>query len=163
MIITRYKKHIVILCCFFISLSFFTYLLVKHNLEQPSNIRQLHSLLTRNGDTIEKRIEPVGRSYMLNNESVKLDDTAPVVAINGLNIYTNNCMMCHDAGLGGSPVLGDKNQWASRTTKGIDILYMNAINGLQGTTGIMPAKGGNLSLSDLEVKASVDFMLHKLK
>ncbi len=40
---------------------------------------------------------------------------------------------------------------------------MNAINGLQGTTGIMPAKGGDLSLSDLEVKASVDFMLHKLK
>ena len=43
--------------------------------------------------------------------------------------------------------------------RGNETLYTNAIQGLQGQAGVMPAKGGNMSLSDDEVKAAVDHMV----
>jgi len=35
----------------------------------------------------------------------------------------------------------------------------HAINGYQGANGVMPAKGGNMSLSDDEVKNAVAYMV----
>ena len=43
----------------------------------------------------------------------------------------------------------------------MDALYDRAINGYQGSSGFMPAKGGNISLSDTEVRAAVDFMVEQ--
>jgi cytochrome c5 len=37
------------------------------------------------------------------------------------------------------------------------------LNGIQGPKGVMPAKGGNNSLSDLEVKLAVDYMVSQVK
>ncbi|GAB2719670.1 c-type cytochrome [Halomonas garicola] len=58
-------------------------------------------------------------------------------------------------GAAGAPKRGDADAWAPRQEKGIDTLYDHAINGFQA----MPPKGGQVSLSDDDVKAAVDYML----
>ena len=76
----------------------------------------------------------------------------------GKGVYDKACALCHAAGVAGAPKLGDKTDWAPRIAQGKDTLYKHAIEGYQGTKGMMPAKGGNSTLSDAEVKASVDYM-----
>lgn len=80
-------------------------------------------------------------------------------AIDGEKIYKGICFSCHDVGVAGSPKLGDKAAWASRIAAGTESLYHNAING----KGVMPAKGGQMGLSDAEVKAAVDYMVAQSK
>jgi cytochrome c5 len=55
--------------------------------------------------------------------------------------------------------VGDKAAWAPRIATGKDALYKAALNGLNA----MPAKGGNPSLSDEQVKAVVDYMVAQAK
>jgi cytochrome c5 len=74
-------------------------------------------------------------------------------------LYVNSCSWCHDAGIGGAPITGDKEDWARRTSKGMATVYANAIDGFEGATGIMPAKGSRMDLSDDEIKKIVDFMV----
>ena len=74
-------------------------------------------------------------------------------------IYNGMCVACHGAGVAGAPRVGDKGAWAERIDKGASTLYANAINGVQGSSGVMPAKGGNPALSDDEIKAVVDYMV----
>lgn len=74
----------------------------------------------------------------------------------GPEVYQAICGACHDSGLAGAPKLSDKAVWASRLEEGgKDQLYNRAINGYKG----MPAKGGDPSLSDQEVKNAVDHIL----
>ncbi len=84
-------------------------------------------------------------------------------AISGETIYKSTCFACHGMGVAGSPKLGDKAAWEPRIAKGNDALYTSAIKGVQSTTGVMPPKGGNFSLSDDEVKAAVDYMVASAK
>ena len=72
----------------------------------------------------------------------------------GEQVYRQSCAVCHATGVAGAPKTGDKAAWAPRLARGMDALYTSAING----KGAMPAKGGNPSLSDADVKASVDYM-----
>ena len=64
--------------------------------------------------------------------------------------YESACAMCHSSFL--SPGSSD---WAGYTGKGIKKVYANGIN---GTEGGMPAKGG-ASLSDSEFKSVVDYLI----
>lgn len=84
---------------------------------------------------------------------------APAAAIDGEKIYKGICFSCHDVGVAGSPKFGDKAAWAPRIAAGTESLYHNAING----KGVMPAKGGQMGLSDAEVKAAVDYMVAHAK
>jgi len=77
----------------------------------------------------------------------------------GKKIYETGCVACHGAGVAGAPKFGDKAAWAPRIKTGIDALYVSTIKG----KGVMPAKGGNPSLSDADVKAAVDFMVAAAK
>lgn len=72
----------------------------------------------------------------------------------GEAIYKNSCFACHDSGVANSPKIGDKVAWTARIAMGDDTLYKSAIKG----KGAMPAKGGNTSISDADVKAAVDYM-----
>ncbi|HEX5539377.1 MAG TPA: c-type cytochrome [Methylophilaceae bacterium] len=67
------------------------------------------------------------------------------------------CMTCHGAGLMGAPKIGDKSAWAPRIAEGYDTLVQHAINGIR----MMPAKGGNPSLTDAEVAAAVAHMANQ--
>ncbi len=77
----------------------------------------------------------------------------------GKKIYSSSCQACHATGAAGAPKLGDKPNWAPRIAAGIDKMSANAINGFQGSTGFMPAKGGAAQLSDEEVTAAVAYMV----
>ena len=80
---------------------------------------------------------------------------APAAASDGKKIYETTCVACHGAGIAGAPKFGDKAAWAPRIKTGMPTLYQTAIAG----KGAMPPKGGNLSLSDADVKAAVDYMV----
>lgn len=77
----------------------------------------------------------------------------------GKATYDAVCSVCHAAGVAGAPKLGDKAAWAVRQKEGKPRLYMSVLKG----KGAMPPKGGNPSLSDDAVKASVDYMLAAAK
>lgn len=79
----------------------------------------------------------------------------------GADVFKKTCAMCHQTGVAGAPKLGDKADWGPRIAQGKDTLYKHAIEGFNGSKGAMPAKGTNPSLSDDEVKATVDFMVSK--
>ena len=73
----------------------------------------------------------------------------------GKKTFDAVCTACHTAGVAGAPKFGDKAAWAPRIKTGKDALYNAALHGLNA----MPAKGGNPSLSDADVKAAVDYMV----
>ncbi len=78
----------------------------------------------------------------------------------GKTTYGSICVACHGSGIPGIPQLGDASAWAPLIAQGNDILYEHAINGYTGSSGMpMPAKGGNPSLSDDDVKAAVDYIV----
>jgi len=79
----------------------------------------------------------------------------------GVDVYKKSCAVCHDKGIAGAPVTGNKAAWAPRIKQGKQALYTIAIKGKPGTA--MAAKGGNASLSDADVKAAVDYMIGKSK
>ena len=79
----------------------------------------------------------------------------------GLEVYQRSCALCHDNGIGGAPTPADTSDWSVRIGQGADTLYAHAINGFQGGSGMMPAKGGFMQLSDDEVKAAVDHMMEQ--
>jgi len=84
---------------------------------------------------------------------------AAAKASGGEAIYKTACSVCHSAGIAGAPKSGDKAGWAPRIAQGKDTLYKHAVLGYQGKNGVMPAKGGNASLSDADVKSAVDYMV----
>lgn len=95
-------------------------------------------------------------------------DDAPVAAaapaaaaggIDGSAVYNKACAACHAMGVAGAPKFGDKGQWSARIATGLDSMVNNVIKG----KGAMPAKGGNPSLKDAEIKAAVEMMVAAAK
>lgn len=72
----------------------------------------------------------------------------------GEEVYKAACAMCHAAGLMNAPKFGDKAQWEPRIKQGYATLVTHANKGIR----MMPAKGGNPSLSDDEVAGAVKYM-----
>jgi len=80
-------------------------------------------------------------------------------AADGKAVYESTCIACHGIGVANAPKFGDKKAWAPHIMHGVDHLYENAIKGINA----MPPRGGNLTLSDADVRAAVDFMLKAVK
>ena len=126
-------------------------------------------------ESVAKRLKPVGELVFASDLpavdeylGAGVDQTAsaaiaPVAAASGADkiatIYTASCAACHMSGAAGAPKQGDKAAWAPRIKNGNVTLYASAIKG----KGAMPAKGGNASLSDDDVKAVVDYMVSQAK
>lgn len=103
----------------------------------------------------DERTKPVGQVNV---------GSAPVAAVaaapkSGKEIFNGACAACHTAGVMNAPKLGDKAGWAARIAKGEEVLVQSALKGLNA----MPPKGGNPSLSDDEIKATVQYMLSEVK
>ena len=88
---------------------------------------------------------------------------AAAPAATGEGVFKGACVACHGAGIAGAPKAGDKAAWSPRIAQGKPTLYEHAIKGYQGKAGVMPAKGGNASLPDADVKAAVDYMVAQAK
>ncbi len=88
------------------------------------------------------------------------DGTQEVASANvGETVYNQACHICHNPGLTGAPKPGDAADWEPRIAKGVEVLYENAIRGYTGSKGVMPPKGGNMLLSDDDVRAVVDYLV----
>lgn len=122
-----------------------------------------------------ERIAPVGAVYAGDTgraamaaaqEAAKAAAAAQVAyggTTDGKTIYGNLCHSCHDTGAGGAPKITDKAIWAPRVAEGLETLVKHAIEGYTGKSGIMPAKGGNPSLTDEQVKATVQWIVEQVK
>lgn len=80
-------------------------------------------------------------------------------AANGKAVYDATCAACHASGAAGAPKLGDKAAWAPRIATGMAAMTASSLKG----KGVMPAKGGNSSLSDADVTAAVEYMVSQSK
>ena len=113
---------------------------------------------------VEQRIQPVGALVKFDGAPPPAPAAASVVAVvtkakSGEEVYNGACVACHGAGIAGAPKTGDKALWGPRIAQGVNVLYEHALKGFKG----MPAKGGQVALSDDEVKAGVDYQVAKAK
>ena len=88
---------------------------------------------------------------------------AGVDLVKGEDVYTKSCSTCHGMGIAGAPKVGDAAAWEARIAQGEETLVNHAINGYQGSSGYMPAKGGFAFLSDEDVAAAVAYMVTQSK
>jgi cytochrome c5 len=123
---------------------------------------------------LAQRLQPVGSVYAGETGAAALaaaQEAAREAAkgqvafdgtLDGATIYNGLCSACHGSGAGGAPKL-EQAAWSARIAQGVDVLVKHAIDGYQGTAGLMPARGGNASLTDEQVDATVKWMLDNIK
>lgn len=75
----------------------------------------------------------------------------------GKQIYEKSCSVCHDQGKLGSPVTGDRQQWAPIISKNLDVLILNTLQGKNN----MPPKGGCNHCTGSEIIAAVKYMVQQ--
>jgi cytochrome c5 len=97
------------------------------------------------------RIKPFGEVAMVDPNAVKGNLT-------GEQVFQSLCKTCHEPGIAGAPKVGDKAAWAPSIKKGYETLVQHAINGFQEPGKVMPPKGGNPDLADVEVQRAVVYM-----
>lgn len=76
-------------------------------------------------------------------------------AISGRQAYETTCAHCHETGLDGAPITGNAADWENRSQLWQAVLMEHAKDGYLE----MPAKGGDLNLSDSTVSAAAEYML----
>src|SRR5438105_11659189 len=100
------------------------------------------------------RIKPFG-------EVTIADASSPKGNLTGEQVFQSVCKTCHEPGIAGAPKVGDKAQWAASNKKGYEALVQHAINGIQEAGKVMPPKGGNPDLADVEVQRAVVSMANR--
>lgn len=76
----------------------------------------------------------------------------------GEAVFKGTCKVCHAQGINGAPIVGNHKMWDQRAAQGIDTLVQHASDGF----GLMPAKGGNTSLTDEQLETAITYMLSLL-
>ncbi len=121
--------------------------------------------------TVRQNLAPVAQEAVAGQDNaalaIKPDTTAaagsagagPALPTTGEGLFMQTCSACHGQGIAGAPKAGDKAAWGPRIAKGKDTLYQHALNGFQGTAGVMPPKGGRTDAPDALVKEAVDYMV----
>jgi len=154
------------LIIFHLTLLLFGFIFVAHHVDTPDRAAASRQSLMTDGSGIAARLAAVGQintaqaqSTSTPTQSAATETAATETTVDGQKVYQASCIACHGAGIAGAPLVGNAAAWMSRIEAGADSLYTNAINGFQGSSGVMPGKGGNAALSDDEVKAAVDYMV----
>ena len=102
---------------------------------------------------IEERIRPAG--VVITDAAALMKVSAPVARapMTGPEIVAKVCGACHNSGVLNAPKTGVAADWAPRG--GLAALVASASKG----KGSMPARGGDPSLSDAELKAAIQVLL----
>jgi len=122
--------------------------------------------------SVSQRLQPVGQVAVAGQDNaalaIKPDTSAAaagsagsalVMPKTGEELFKQTCSACHGPGLAGAPKAGDKAAWGPRIAKGKPVLYQHALDGFQGSAGVMPPKGGRTDAPDALVKEAVDYMV----
>lgn len=122
---------------------------------------------------VDQRIAPFAKEAVSGQDNTALaikPDTASAGSAGtaempktGEALFQQTCSACHGAGIAGAPKAGDKAAWGPRIAKGLPTLYDHALHGFQGSSGVMPAKGGRTDAPDDLVKEAVDYMVGMAK
>jgi cytochrome c5 len=100
-------------------------------------------------EAIAKRIQPVG--------TVLVKDPNDVAAMKtGEQVYSSQCMACHNSGAAGAPKIADIAAWGPRIAQGYEALLTSALKG----KGAMGAQGGG-DYSDLEIGRAVVYLVNQ--
>jgi len=113
--------------------------------------------LTDREQRIADRLEPIGSVCMTGEDCAAGSGSADSGPKDPETVYNTFCTGCHSTGIPGIPALADVDAWAPRIEKGIETLYSNAINGING----MPPNGTCASCSEEDIKATVDYIISK--
>jgi cytochrome c5 len=102
---------------------------------------------------IAERIKPVAQVNV--GGAASEAPAAPAAPRSGKEVFGSVCTACHSTGAAGAPKVGDKAAWEPRAAQGMDALMHSAINGKNA----MPPRGGNPTVTDEELKATIEYML----
>ena len=97
-----------------------------------------------------ERIKPVARVAIAQPKAPGAE-----IKLSGQEVFNKVCAACHTAGVMGAPKVGAKDQWEPRFAQGLDTLVNHAVTGIRA----MPAKGGNPSLTEANIKDTIIYML----
>ncbi len=87
-------------------------------------------------------------------EVVTAGTAAQLRARSGEAVYQQVCMACHATGVNEAPKFGDRADWAELIDEGYGILVHESIKG----EGMMPPRGGDMTLTDMEMANAVAYM-----
>jgi cytochrome c5 len=100
------------------------------------------------------RIKPVGEVTLAGAAGAR-------ASMSGEQVFQAICKTCHEPGIAGAPKVGDKTAWAGPIKKGYETLVQHALNGFQEAGKVMPPRGGNPDLSDVEVERALVYMANR--
>jgi cytochrome c5 len=75
----------------------------------------------------------------------------------GEAVVATVCSNCHATGKDGAPRIGDAKAWEARSKRGLSSLTETALQGVRK----MPPHGGQMDVTDLEIKRAITFMVNK--
>jgi cytochrome c5 len=123
--------------------------------------------------SVQQRLQPMAREAVAgkDNSALAIVETKPAgqagsalpVPKDGMEAFQQVCSTCHGPGIAGAPKAGDAAAWGPRIAKGKQTLYDHALHGFQGSTGVMPAKGGRTDVPDDVIRQAVDYMVSMAK
>ncbi|HTL26370.1 MAG TPA: c-type cytochrome [Burkholderiales bacterium] len=110
-------------------------------------------------EAVAARIQPVGRVEFGTGGAAAGDtaakaDEAPKAPRSGEAVVKAVCSACHQTGAAGAPKIGDNAAWAKPLALGLGELTKHAIAGVKA----MPPRGGDPTLSDLEIARAIVHM-----
>ena len=91
-------------------------------------------------------------------EAAEVEEAEAAMPSAGERVFNQTCKVCHAQGINGAPIVGNKKMWAGRVEQGIPVLARHAINGF----GLMPARGGNESLTEEQITQAVSYMVSRV-
>ncbi len=134
-----------------------------------------HELTAEAQAQIDARIAPVGAVFAGDEgvaqqaaataaqQAAGVADAAYGGTLDGKVIFDQLCTACHTAGVGGAPKLDAAGIGARVAQQGLEELVQKATEGFTGTTGVMPARGGNPAITDEQMQKTVEWMVEQSK
>lgn len=112
-------------------------------------------------EQIAARLQPAGTVCVFGQECAAgmRAPGAAAAPTDPMEVYNTFCQACHATGANNAPKFADKEAWAPRIAKGIDVLHENAVKGINA----MPAKGTCVDCTDETIHATVDYLVDAAK